>query len=291
MVQTRQSKQQQQLQGPEFQNYRNNQQLSSSSSSSSSEDEEEEENDQDTEEQPEVAEETVVFSSSSSSDSSSSSSSEEEEEQAKKAAGLSKVAVVTLLKAIEEGGGPDNHTNKNHKLLAICNGDKQLFGAPGTKKRRQVQNKLSYLKGLSISAYYELLTDNGIVPSRATLDKYKSEVQTPAGKKKKPKKKTPSTPAVDKENLQQNQKQTPIQSLASPSSRASRANTSIKRAHTSAPSSSVKILSPPKPTRINNSNNMSYEHEHWPAELVGHPYGALSCCPRNRLSLFDAFDA
>ena len=289
MVQTRQNKQQQQqqLQGPEFQHCRNNQQLSSSSSSSEDDDEEEEEeNDQDTEEEPEVAEKTVVFSSSSSSDSSS-----EEEEQAKKAAGLSKVAVVTLLKAIEQGGGLDNHTKENHKLSAICNGDKQLFGAPGTKKRRQVQNKLSYLKGLPTTAHYELLTDNGVVPSRETLEKYKSAVQTPAGKKKKPKKKTPSTPAVDKENLQQNQKQTPIQSLASPSSRASRANASIKRAHTSAPSSSVKILSPPKPMRINNSNNMSSEYEHWPADLVGHPHGALSCCSRNRLSLFDAFDA
>ena len=177
MVQTRRNKkqeeqqQQQVQQGAEFQQYRN---PNSFLSSSSDEDSEEHQND-DEEEEPQVVGKASVSSGSSSSESS---SLEEETEKP----GLSQVALVTLLKAIEQGGGLDNHTKENHKLSAICNGDKQLFGAPGTKKRRQVQNKLSHLKGLSISAYYELLTDNGIVPSRATLDKYKSSDhhQTPA---------------------------------------------------------------------------------------------------------------
>ena len=232
MVQTRRNKKQQeelqqedqQLQGAEFQQYRN----PDSFLSSSSDDDSEEHQDQNDDEEPQVAGKASVSSSSSSSESSSS-----EEETGKP--GLSQVALVTLLKAIEQGGGLDNHTKENHKLSAICNGDKQLFGAPGTKKRRQAQNKLSHLKSLSISAYCELLTDNGIVPSRATLDKYKSQprdqVQTPA-RKKKTTKKPSSTPVVEKENLQQNKKQTPNQYLASPSSRAPRANTSNKKTHT-----------------------------------------------------------
>ena len=62
-----------------------------------------------------------VSSSSSSSESSSSPSEEEKEKP-----GLSQVALVTLLKAIEQGGGLDNHTKENHKLsvfkiIAVAN--------------------------------------------------------------------------------------------------------------------------------------------------------------------------
>ena len=267
MVQTRRTKQlqqQQDHQGGDFQRYRDPNALFSSSS----EDEDDEDDVGDlVDEGDRVLGKEERARNRLPSSSSSESSSEENQEQG---SGLSKAAFVSLLKAIEKGGGPDNHTKENHKLSAICNSDKQLFGNPGTKKRRQVQNKLTYLKGLPISVHYELLTDNGIIPSTATLDKYKSPDHRETSRKKKKPTKASSKP-VDKENVQ-NKKQTPDPASSSPSFRSARANTSNKTVPTA--SSSVKILSPPKPVRLSSTKMpTSKEFENWPTELVGHPYG------------------
>ena len=60
-------------------------------------------------------------------------------------------------------------------LKEVCNNNTTNFGAAGTELRRKVQSKVDVIKRAGIHRYIDLLRENGIGPSTATLDYLRSE--------------------------------------------------------------------------------------------------------------------
>ena len=84
--------------------------------------------------------------------------------------GLAPSASLKLLRDLETKGGLYFCSKVNRRVEDLCNADVSSFGGSGTKLRRSVQNRVSFLKSKSPLDYLKVLKTNGVSPATETLD-------------------------------------------------------------------------------------------------------------------------